>query len=87
MYSNNKFYIFLKYRNVIFDFFQKPRALVLGCTKSALIKDAELDAFHAVLHGSRKNAIGVRQWSLSDTGTPSANSIDHANVRINYVSI
>jgi hypothetical protein len=36
MYSKNKFYIFLKYRNIIFDFFQKPRALVLGCTKSAL---------------------------------------------------
>jgi hypothetical protein len=36
MYSKNKFYNFLKYRSIIFYFFKKPRALVFGCTKSAL---------------------------------------------------
>jgi hypothetical protein len=36
MYSKNKFYIFLKSKSIISDFFQKSRALILGCTKSAL---------------------------------------------------
>jgi hypothetical protein len=36
MYLKNKFCIFVKCRSIIFEFFQKPRALVLGCTKSAL---------------------------------------------------
>jgi hypothetical protein len=38
MYLKNKFYIFMKCKSIIFDFFQKSRALVLGCTKSALEK-------------------------------------------------